>query len=328
MSKYGARFLIGAFKKINSITNCCSSFPDKRPYTGRLLRFAPQAPLNQGVNFLYPTTVVGRQRKVTNMTVELKRRKITAYPSVTEDGTVVFSSSKKYQVRHHSDGSIEGLTDESQSIIEKYDLNDQLEKEFRTNQSTINEMARSPEGSYKNPLAFFRLALTQIATLNRNADIHTRNTEELLRSMLYANAFSALESVLSDNLIDALNSDPEVLASLGSKYEKFKNEKFSLRDLITENKTPLNLAIEHLQNTVFHNFPLVSKIYESAFGIGFPDFGELSKALDNRHDIVHRNGYRPGEENPKKYSRKTVMRLLIMMQNFVIDLFSRLNERN
>jgi len=262
------------------------------------------------------------------MTIELKPRTIAAHPSVTEDGTVGYSSSKKYQVRHLSDGSIEGLTDESRSIIEKYGLNDELEKEFRANQNTITELARSPEGSYKNPLGFFRSALTQIAILNRNSEKHTRNTEELLRSMLYANAFSALESLLSDSLIDALNSDPKVLASLGSKYEKFRNEKFSLKALISENKTPLALAIEHLQNTVFHNFPLVSKIYESAFEIEFPDFGELSKALDNRHDIVHRNSCKPGEEHPQRYSQKTVMKLLITMQNFVIELFSLLAARN
>lgn len=252
---------------------------------------------------------------------------VAAVPSVTEDGAVTFSSSKQFQIRENSDGSIEGLTDKSRSIIEKYNLNDQLEKEFRSNKNAIAKMARSPEGSYRNPLGVFLSALAQIATLNRNAGKHTKYTEELLRRMLYANAFSALESLLSDTVIDAINSEPEVLASLGSKYERFKNEKFSLKILISQNKTPLRLAVEHLQNTVFHNFPLVSKIYESAFGIEFPDFRELSKALNNRHDIVHRNSCKPGEESPETYSQKTVMQLLIQMQNFVIELFSRLATR-
>lgn len=263
------------------------------------------------------------------MPVAYKEKKIIpALLSVSEDGTIVFSSSKRYQIRKTSDGSIEGLTDESRAIIEKYNLNDQTEIDFRVNQETIQELAKSPEGSNQNPLGFFRSAVAQIAALNRNADKHTRPTEDHLRRMLFANAFSALESLLYDQLVDSLNSEPEVLESLGSNYEKFKNEKFSLKALISENKTPLELASEHFENTVFHNLPLVSKIYQSAFGITFPDFGELSRALDSRHDIVHRNGYRPGDRERQRYSRKAVMNLLITMQKFVIDLFYRLTGKN
>ncbi|MDK8462017.1 hypothetical protein [Marinobacter sp. SS13-12] len=253
---------------------------------------------------------------------------IPALLSVSEDGTITFSSSKRYQIRKNSDGSIEGLTDESRSIIEKYHLNDQLEVALRVKQETIEELAKSPKGSNKNPLGFFRSAVAQIAALNRNADKHTRPTEDHLRRMLFANAFSALESLLYDHLIDSLNSDPKVLESLGSNYEKFKNEKFSLKALISENKTPLELASEHFENTVFHNLPLVSKIYKSAFGMELPDFGDLSKAVDSRHDIVHRNGYRPGDRERQRYSRQVVMNLLITMQCFVIDLFSRLAAKN
>lgn len=256
------------------------------------------------------------------------RKFVRAVHSVTEDGAIGFSSSKQYEIRHHSDGRVEGLTDESRLIIEKYELNDALEIEFRVNNKRISELSRRPETDHNNPLAYFQSSLSQIAILNRNAFKNVKETENLLRCMLYANAFSAIEAFLSDYLIGELNRKPEVLANFGAKYEKFRNEKVSLKVVISENKSPLDLAEEYLNNTVFHNFGVVKNIYQAAFGIKFPNYGDLSRSIVNRHDIVHRNGCRPGEDKPEKYSKDTVLKLLLTMQVFVVALFTSLNKNN
>ncbi len=41
---------------------------------------------------------------------------------------------------------------------------------------------------------------------------------------------------------------------------------------------------------IYHDLPKVADIYKDACGIELTDFGELTKSILIRHDIVHRNG--------------------------------------
>jgi hypothetical protein len=102
---------------------------------------------------------------------------------------------------------------------------------------------------------------------------------------------------LSDYLINAISEDEAILSNLVSRNADFNKEKISLKELINKKITPLELIVEKLGKISFHNLGVARSMYRAAFDINFPDFGILAVAIDNRHDIVHRNGRKKGEDH-------------------------------
>ncbi len=245
---------------------------------------------------------------------------------VTEDGSIVFRGVMENPIKKHPDGSIEGLTVTGQKIICDYDLNGSFELLFRNKLALLQEHQKYLSPQLRESIGYFCNALRQIANLNRNSHKHTRKTDNLLRTILYANVITALESFFSDYLIGYILIDDIVLNNLGKNYESFKSEKYSLRELIAESKNAKELAIEKLKETVFHNLNTVKSIYTAAFGIYFPKFSGLAKAIENRHDIVHRNGYKKDAKEVEEYSKDDVLTLLIEAETFVLGVLEEIKK--
>jgi len=251
---------------------------------------------------------------------------VVVHPALTEDGTSVLDCSGDRFVFEMLGGSLEGLTQESRGIIEKYDLNSELEIRFRVNKKEIDSLSDTFGKVRGLPFRFFINALTQAQILNRNSWKHSQTSDNLLRSMLYSNVISALESLFSDFLISSVVENREYLSNLGSNWEVFNQTKYSLKDLIRSDAKPIDLAVNKLHGIVFHNLNKTKEVYSSAFGIDFPDCSGLAVAVLNRHDIVHRNGCKKGRDVPEKYSQKMVVSLIVEVQEFVLSLLSQLNK--
>jgi hypothetical protein len=118
------------------------------------------------------------------------------------------------------------------------------------------------------------------------------------------------------------------LSRLVTKYEPFKSSRYSLKDLLKPKSTPLDLTLNKINGITFHNFNTVSNLYEATFGISFPDYTNLSNKIENRHDIIHRNGRSVGEKDPKKYSKKNITELVGETQSFVIAIINELTSDN
>jgi hypothetical protein len=254
------------------------------------------------------------------MVTNVNNQTITAYPSVTEDGQFSYSSSKDRLVNVLQDFTLEGLTESSTSIIERYSLNSEPEVLSRLRENRLRDIAKSFEDDRGTIISVFSKALRNIMSLSRNSPQLVFGGENLLRSMLYANTITALESFLSDFLIQSISNSEEYLSNLGSNYRQFKERKLSLRELIDLKLTPLELAVKELENTVFHNMARTEYLYKAALGIGFPQYGKIASAVENRHDIVHRNGVRRGSRDPTEYSQQQVVELVLDVQMFVSEL--------
>ncbi len=247
---------------------------------------------------------------------------------VSEDGAVVLMSGSANIIKKNADGSIEGLTINSQKIIQEYDLNHQSEVNFRNGLNRLREFEKNFDSDLKVPIQYFCTALNQISTLNRNSHKHVRGTDNLLRTILYANTITALESFFSDFLIAFILKNDLVLKNVAKNYEPFKSEKHSLKDLIEEGKTAKDLALEKLKLVVFHNLNTAKAIYTAAFEINFPKFGVLTAAVENRHDIVHRNGYKQDAEHPEQYTKVNVLALVFTVSSFVSEILGEIKDRN
>lgn len=247
---------------------------------------------------------------------------------VTEDGSIAYSGNDDNKITYAPDGIITGVTESANQIISKYDLNSSIEIELRQREKFLRSKEPSTPSRQKSnsPIHFFCVALAQLATLNRNSDLLIRSTENLLRTMIYSSAITTFETFFSDYVIKAAQENPAVLRNLGESYVEFRNAKYTLKELLTSGIDPQKLAISKLQDLSFHNLNTVHAVYTAAFGINIPPFGTLSQAIENRHDIVHRNGYRIGEDKPIYLDKRDVFNLILDIQRFVIGVLAEIER--
>jgi hypothetical protein len=131
-------------------------------------------------------------------------------------------------------------------------------------------------------------SVTEIRDLLRVEQI---NSEPTLLRLFYGNIISALETYLSDLIINAVNSDEVTLKKVIQEHKLFGKEKIELSDIFITFATLKESAIKALQGLLYHNLNIILPLYKNAFRIDFsPLVGGLYDCIMIRHDIVHRNG--------------------------------------
>lgn len=247
---------------------------------------------------------------------------------ISEDGSIFLSSDGANKIQQNPDGTITGLTESAQEIINKYNLNFGLEIEFRIKDKLLQSILKqtNKDDMASHPITYFRSSLSQLAVLNRNSARLIKYTEGLFRRMIYSGAITAFETFFSDYIIRSCEENERVVFNLGEHYGEFRNAKYTLKELLTSEMTPKDLALSKLQELSFHNLNTIYSVYTAAFGIKIPSFGSLTDAILNRHDIVHRNGIKVGATHPTEHSYEEIVQLLLDIQQFVIDVISQIES--
>ncbi|MBK3481149.1 MULTISPECIES: HEPN/Toprim-associated domain-containing protein [Pseudomonas] len=121
--------------------------------------------------------------------------------------------------------------------------------------------------------------------------VHTVEVNNTLAKLLFAGVITALETYLSDTMRKLIFNNQAVIR----RYVEFEDS-FQKKIKISE----IYLTLEKLEKDVsalldktsFHNIEETSKLYQNVLIVNFPreETLELKKAVEIRHDIVHRNG--------------------------------------
>lgn len=121
--------------------------------------------------------------------------------------------------------------------------------------------------------------------------VHTTEVNHTLAKFLFSGVITALETYLSDTMRKLIFNNQTVIR----RYVEFEDS-FQKKIKISE----IYLTLERLEKDVsalldktsFHNIEETSKLYQSVLIVNFPreETLELKKAVEIRHDIVHRNG--------------------------------------
>ena len=156
--------------------------------------------------------------------------------------------------------------------------------------------------------ATFQSEISKIRALNdmqmQQNDKHLGST---LRKQLYIGVITCLEAYLSDAFINTVLSDEYYLSKFAEEFKPLKDKKLNLNQLFRlstkiknkENRSDFDvtsfvlfqeIAKEEILKVIYHNIPKVKVMYQKAFDISFPDFVDISRAVNTRHDLVHRNG--------------------------------------
>lgn len=119
-----------------------------------------------------------------------------------------------------------------------------------------------------------------------------------LYKLLYSNVITALETYLSDAFINTVMTNHTLIRKFVESTPDFKKQKFDLSEIF-EKFYSLNAEVKsYLLAQVWHNLSKVMPMYKDTLEINFPENLEyVFKAINTRHDIVHRNGKsKSGEE--------------------------------
>ena len=133
--------------------------------------------------------------------------------------------------------------------------------------------------------------------------------------LLYVNVITALETYLSDVFIGTVKKNPDLMRRFIETTPEFKQEKIPLSDAFEAKNKAEKKAYLYLTDLVWHKVDRVMQMYKNTLGIDFPeDISAISRAIDKRHDIVHRNGKtKEGEE-------------IIITENHISELITPIEE--
>lgn len=124
---------------------------------------------------------------------------------------------------------------------------------------------------------------------NRVGTIPKEDADPFLASLLFAHTITCLEAYLSDAFVACLKKEKFFRAFIESDPH-MQQEKVPVADIYKKLASLERDATRRLQGIVFHNLPVVQKMYRDTLGIDFPPgLKDLLAAISKRHDIVHRN---------------------------------------
>jgi hypothetical protein len=110
------------------------------------------------------------------------------------------------------------------------------------------------------------------------------------RRLLFANVIATIETFLSDTFINRVMGDDILLQRYLDTEKAFQERKFPMKDALRMVSEIKAVATKELIEMVWHNIGKVNTLYADVLLVDLGDIAPLGKAINIRHDIVHRNG--------------------------------------
>lgn len=108
--------------------------------------------------------------------------------------------------------------------------------------------------------------------------------------MNYAHIVSAFEGYLGAIFIKYVITHPEILKKFISNNTDYNDVKFKAIELIDNPDIIIENVKKYLDNFIFHKISKVKPLFKSVLGYEFVNIGWWGKAVNKRHDCVHRAG--------------------------------------
>ena len=168
-------------------------------------------------------------------------------------------------------------------------------------ENLITVCAECNEQAYRDYLAevigtrrdYFGGFITNMEVIARLAKlpVDDPDLDDAYANMLFVSVVTAVETYLSDTFIGTVVADKRLVQRLVETDPEFSKRKFELSE-IYRRMEQLEVDVKnYLLDIVYHNLGKVKNLYGAVLDIEFPeDFSDLARAVERRHDLVHRNG--------------------------------------
>ena len=152
----------------------------------------------------------------------------------------------------------------------------------------VEEDYAESEDDYENYV--FDLTPEKITDVLNEIETLSPLTKEYLYRQLYAGAITSMEAFLSSTLLKAVLSSNESKRKFVEKYLPYRDEQIPFSSIF-EQMGKIDATIqETLRGLMYHNLGKIKPIYKDVLDIDLGDIGDIMKAVQIRHDIVHRSG--------------------------------------
>jgi len=148
--------------------------------------------------------------------------------------------------------------------------------------------------------------------------------ESLYYRMLYANLITTMETYLGDTFIGIVANDESLKARANEVFLTIRNN----RSFFKPGQCNREKMAEVLDRLTWHRLDEAKTLYKEVLGIDFPqDKGNrLKKAVEIRHDIIHRNGKtKKGIGYP--FTHKDVVGLKNLAERFIVRLERKMGQK-
>jgi len=149
------------------------------------------------------------------------------------------------------------------------------------------EPSDDPDGDYSVTLEGIRTLL--------HTSLPIEHDHQLLNRIVFTQTITAVEAFLSDSLINLAKGDVEVQKLIYEKDTELGRKKFTSLEILADPQIPEKYLLTYLREKIsFHNFDTANKFFRYVLSQDiFPDDDNrnaMFKAVERRHDCVHRNG--------------------------------------
>ncbi|MCQ4875677.1 hypothetical protein [Butyricimonas paravirosa] len=144
------------------------------------------------------------------------------------------------------------------------------------------------EGDRKSFHVFME-SMKRVTGLLDSIKILPKENRDALFPMLYVNVIAIMEAYLADTFILTVLNTGESKRIFVENFRDFKEKSFSFQDIFKQMENIDRCISDTLREVVYHNLPRVREMYQAILKVQFGDIGNLMKAVNRRHHIVHRN---------------------------------------
>jgi hypothetical protein len=203
-------------------------------------------------------------------------------------------------IKIDSDGYAYGTTDEAKCTVDIMQLNRTELVAYRIN-NVEAFIEKFNDG--KKSIEVYEASIKHIKKL---MNLQMENQELIIYyyRLLYANVIASLEAYLSKTIIMHVLKDEEIFWQFVKNFD-WNKERCNIAD-IREVYNNMEIKVQTaLTEVLYHNLPKVKKLYSNTLNIDIlnseEDMEYLCKAVDIRHDIVHRNGRKTAHTKKDEY---------------------------
>lgn len=129
-----------------------------------------------------------------------------------------------------------------------------------------------------------------ISDILNDIDTAPLSTKEFLYRQLFAGTISSMEAFLFSTLISEVLSSDDNKRNFIEKYLPYRDKKVAFSSLFQQMESLDSIIRETLCSLSYNNLAKIKPLYKDVLDIDLGDISCLMKAVQIRHDIVHRAG--------------------------------------
>lgn len=148
-----------------------------------------------------------------------------------------------------------------------------------------------------------------------------------LARLLYANAITAMETYLSDTLKKQVLTREPIRRRFVQSNDAFKDKKFTIQEIFSKLDSLNDEVVNAIDKMSFHNLDKTPALFTSVLDTKFPHerMSDLKMAVENRHDIVHRNG-KTTQGKSIEVSMVDVMEVIELVESTVMHIDKQIKD--